>query len=240
MTACSARSPASTWPIRPSGLATERAFSRQAQDAYALQSHERAIGAQDAGFFAEEIVQLDELAHDAPPRRDSSAHTLGSLQPTFSSSGTITAGNASKLADGAALILLASSEAVKRATLTPLARIDSSARVGVAPNRMGLGASVAALACLAKAKRQAASIDAWEINEAFAAQMLVSLQELGLDASKVNTQGGAIALGHPLGASGARILVTLLHSLLRSGRKTGLASLCVGGGQGSAMLIERI
>ena len=223
-------------------------ISREECDAFALRSHENAILAQDAGRFSGEILpvtvrtrkQTVEVSVDEGPRRGSSLQTLAALTPAFRAGGVVTAGNSSPLSDGAAALVLASGDAVSRYGLTPRARIVISASAGVAPHVMGLGPVPATEKALAKAGWSVDDLDAVELNEAFAAQAIAVMRRLKVGEEIVNTEGGAIALGHPLGCSGARILVTLLGRLERSGGRRGLATLCVGVGQGVAMLVERV
>jgi 3-oxoadipyl-CoA thiolase len=229
-------------------IATLDGLTRDECDAFALRSHQRAVAAQDAGRFEKEIVpvtvrtrkQTIEVGTDEGPRRGSTMQTLGALKPVFRSGGVVTAGNSSPLSDGAAALVLASGDAVARHGLNPRARIVVSASAGVAPNVMGLGPVPATGKALDKAGWGIDDLDAVELNEAFAAQSIGVLRRLKIDEEIVNTEGGAIALGHPLGCSGARLLVTLLGRLERSGGRRGLATLCVGVGQGVAMLIERV
>jgi len=229
-------------------IATLDGLTRDECDAFALRSHQRAVAAQDAGRFEKEIVpvtvrtrkQTIEVGTDEGPRRGSTMQTLGALKPVFRSDGVVTAGNSSPLSDGAAALVLASGDAVARHGLNPRARIVVSASAGVAPNVMGLGPVPATGKALDKAGWGIDDLDAVELNEAFAAQSIGVLRRLKIDEEIVNTEGGAIALGHPLGCSGARLLVTLLGRLERSGGRRGLATLCVGVGQGVAMLIERV
>ncbi len=229
-------------------IATLDKLTRDECDEFAVRSHERAIAAQDAGRFSQEIVpvtvrtrkQTVVVSADEGPRRGSSLQTLGALKPVFRPGGLVTAGNSSPLSDGAAALVVASGEAIDRLGLTPRARIVTSASAGVAPNVMGLGPVPATEKALAKAGWTIDDLDAVELNEAFAAQAIGVLRRLKIDEDIVNTEGGAIALGHPLGCSGARLLVTLLGRLERTGGRRGLATLCVGVGQGVAMLIERV
>ena len=222
-------------------------LTREECDAFAVRSHERAVAAQDAGRFDAEIVPVAvrgrketvEVSVDEGPRRDSSMETLGGLRSVFRSGGVVTAGNSSPLSDGAAALALASGNAVERHGLTPRARVVVSASAGVAPNVMGLGPVPAVGKALVKAGWGVGDLDAVELNEAFAAQSIGVLRRLKIDEGIVNADGGAIALGHPLGCSGARLLVTLLGRLEREGGRRGLATLCVGVGQGVAMLVEK-
>ncbi len=223
-------------------------IGREECDAFALRSHQRAVAAQDAGRFAGEIAavtvrsgkQTVTVGVDEGPRRESTMQTLGGLRPVFRDGGVVTAGNSSPLSDGAAALVLAGADAVRRHGLTPRARIVVSASAGVAPNVMGLGPVPATEKALAKSGWRIDDLDAVELNEAFAAQSIGVLNRLKIDEEIVNAEGGAIALGHPLGCSGARLLVTLLGRLERTGGRRGLATLCVGVGQGVAMLIERV
>jgi acetyl-CoA acetyltransferase family protein len=219
-------------------------ITRAESDAFALRSHERAIAAIDAGRFRAEItavpVKDGEVTTDEIPRRGSSLERLGALRPVFRSGGVVTAGSSSPLSDGAAAVLIASEEAVKRYGLTPRARIVTSASAGVPPQLMGLGPVPATEKVLARAGWGADDLDAVELNEAFAVQSLAVIRRLKLDEERVNADGGAIALGHPLGCSGARLTVTLLGRMERENARRGLATLCVGVGQGVAMLVERV
>ncbi|MFE2428623.1 thiolase family protein [Streptomyces sp. NPDC059373] len=219
-------------------------ITRAESDAFALRSHQRAVAAQQAGRFDKEIVPVPvrdgEVTRDEGPRPGTTPEKLGSLRTIFRSDGIVTAGSASPLSDGAAALVVASAAAVERYGLTPRARIVTSASAGVQPHLMGLGPVPATEKALARAGWQTGDLDAVELNEAFAAQALAVIRRLKLDEKKVNADGGAIALGHPLGCSGARILLTLLGRLEREDARRGLATLCVGVGQGVAMLVERI
>ncbi|MEV7738121.1 thiolase family protein [Streptomyces sp. NPDC088921] len=218
-------------------------ISRADSDAFALRSHQRAVAAQEAGRFDREIVPVPvkdgEVTRDEGPRPGTTLEKLGALRTIFRKDGIVTAGSASPLSDGAAALVVASAEAVERYGLTPRARIVTSASAGVQPHIMGLGPVPATEKALARAGWQAGDVDAVELNEAFAAQALAVMRRLKLDEERVNADGGAIALGHPLGCSGARILLTLLGRLEREDARRGLAALCVGVGQGVAMLVER-
>ena len=214
-------------------------ITRADSDAFALRSHQRAIAAIDAGRFAGEIVPVGETTADEIPRRGSTLEKLGSLKPAFRAGGVVTAASSSPLSDGAAALIVASKAAVERYGLVPRARIVSGASAGVAPQLMGLGPVPATEKALARAGWGVADLDAVELNEAFAVQSLGVIRRLKLDEERVNADGGAIALGHPLGCSGARITVTLLGRMEREGARRGLATLCVGVGQGVAMLVER-
>ncbi|MEX1079378.1 MAG: acetyl-CoA C-acyltransferase [Homoserinimonas sp.] len=224
-------------------VATVDSVTRADADDFALASHQRAVAAQDAGRFADEIVAVPtakgEVSLDEGPRRDTNLETLGKLRSVVGSNGVVTAGNASSLNDGAAAILVASAEAVERYGLTPRARVLGGASAGVAPEVMGLGPVPATQKLLKRLGLSIGDLDAVELNEAFATQALACIRRLGIDPSIVNRDGGAIALGHPLGASGTRILVTLLGRMEREGAARGLATMCVGVGQGAALAVER-
>ncbi|MEV6600843.1 thiolase family protein [Actinoplanes sp. NPDC051346] len=219
-------------------------ITRADSDAFALRSHERAIVAIDAGRFDAEIVPVPvkdgEVTKDEGPRRGTTLERLGTLKPVFRKDGIVTAGTSSPLSDGAAAVVVASGEAVKRYGLTPRARIVVSASAGVAPHIMGIGPVPATEKALARAGWSVGDLDAVELNEAFAAQSLAVIRRLKLDDERVNADGGAIALGHPLGCSGARLAVTLLGRMEREDARRGLATLCVGVGQGVSMLVERV
>jgi 3-oxoadipyl-CoA thiolase len=240
-------------------IAEMTGITREEQDRFALCSHQRAIAAIDAGKFAEEITPVpvpqrkgDPLlvTTDERPRRDTSLEALARLKPAFRKNGSVTAGNSSGLNDGAAALLLMSAEKAAQLGLQPMARVITSAAAGVPPRIMGMGPVPAARKALARARLDLDQVSLVEINEAFAVQTLAVMRELGLTAEKTNVNGGAIALGHPLGCSGARILTTLLHELKRQsaagsvagsvsgGSRYGLAALCVGVGQGEATLVE--
>jgi acetyl-CoA C-acetyltransferase len=217
-------------------------ISREEQDQFALASQQRAAAARVA--FLREIVPIitrdGDIANDEHPRADTTLEKLAQLKPVFRPTGTVTAGNASGLNDAAALVLLASEVALKQHALQPLARIVATTSVGCDPATMGLGPVGAIRKVCDEAGWKLEDVDAIEINEAFAAQVLGCAKELGLDMEKLNQRGGGIALGHPLGCSGARVLVTLLHLMQDKNLKRGIASLCVGGGMGIAMAIELI
>jgi len=219
-------------------------ITRAESDAFALRSHQRAVAAIDAGRFTDEIVPVPvkdgSVEVDEGPRRGTTLEKLGALRTVFRADGIVTAGSSSPLSDGAAALVLASESAVREHGLTPRARIVASASAAVAPNVMGLGPVPATEKLLARTGWAVDDIDAIELNEAFAAQSLAVIRRLKLDEERVNADGGAIALGHPLGCSGARLLVTLLGRLERTGGRRGLATLCVGVGQGVAMLVERV
>jgi acetyl-CoA acetyltransferase family protein len=213
--------------------------SREEQDAFALRSQERWAAAQAAGRFADELVRVGEVAVDEHPRPDTSADKLAALKPAFREGGTVTAGNAAGVNDGAAALVIASEEKARALGVEPLGAFVGSAAAGVDPRVMGIGPVPAVRRLLERAGIDVADLDLVELNEAFASQSLVVIRELGLDEEKVNVNGGAIALGHPLGMSGARLVVSLLHELRRRGGRYGLATLCVGVGQGQAALFER-
>ncbi|SDS17511.1 acetyl-CoA C-acetyltransferase [Pseudomonas oryzae] len=234
--------------ITAENLVEKYAISREEQDAFAAASQQKACAAIEAGRFANEITPVSipqrkgeplVFATDEQPRAETSAAALAKLKPAFRKDGSVTAGNASTLNDGAAAVLLMSAEKAASLGLPVLARIAAYANAGVDPAIMGIGPVAATRRCLDKAGWSLAQLDLIEANEAFAAQALAVGQELGWDADKVNVNGGAIALGHPIGASGCRILVSLLHELLRRDARRGLATLCIGGGQGVALAIER-
>jgi hypothetical protein len=219
-------------------------ISREDSDAYALRSHERAVAAAKDGRFDAELCAVETAAGpvtaDEGPRADTSLERLGRLKPAFRDGGVVTAGSSSPLSDGAAALVVASESAVRRFGLQPRARVVMSASGGVAPSTMGFGPVVATQKVLSRAGWTVEDLDAVEINEAFAVQVLSGVRRLGLDLDRVNLDGGAIALGHPLGCSGARVLVTLLGRMEREDARRGLATLCVGVGQGLAMLVERV
>jgi acetyl-CoA acetyltransferase family protein len=220
-------------------VATLDGISRDDSDAFALRSHRRAIAAIDEGRFDAEITPVGDVAVDEIPRRSTTLEKLGALPPVFRPGGVVTAGSSSPLSDGAAAVVVASEEAVDRYGLTPRARIVTSASAGVPPQIMGLGPVPATEKALSRAGWGVGDLDAVELNEAFAVQSLAVIRRLKLDEERVNADGGAIALGHPLGCSGARLAVTLLGRMERENARRGLATLCVGVGQGVAMLVER-
>jgi len=242
------------FPLEPMGataenLAEQHQLSRADQDAFAFASHQKALRAQDEGWFQGELVAVPipqrkgppvMVTTDEGPRRDTSLDRLAKLGAAFRSGGTVTAGNSSTLNDGAAAILVGSAAAGARLGLTPRFRVVARASAGVDPRIMGIGPVPAVTRVLERAGWTVADLDAVELNEAFAAQSLAVIRALGLDESRVNQHGGAIALGHPLGCSGARIIATLMGVLDRTGGRRGLATLCVGVGQGLAVLIERV
>ncbi len=213
--------------------------SREAQDAFALESQRRWSAATEEGLFDEQLVPVGELDRDEHPRPDSSAEKLASLKPVFRAGGTVTAGNASGINDGAAALVIASEEKARDLGIDPFAVFAGSAVAGVDPRVMGIGPVPAVRKLLDRSGLTAADLDLVELNEAFASQSVAVIRELGLDPARVNVNGGAIAIGHPLGMSGARLVVSLLHELRRRGGRYGLATLCVGVGQGQAALFER-
>jgi 3-oxoadipyl-CoA thiolase len=213
--------------------------SRDEQDAFALRSQQRWAAAAAAGRFDDELVALNGLDRDEHPRPETSAEKLAALQPAFRNGGTVTAGNSSGINDGAAALVVASEEKARELGREPLGRFVGSAVAGVDPRVMGVGPIPAVRKLLDRAGVCVADLDLVELNEAFASQSLVVIRELGLDEEKVNVNGGAIALGHPLGMSGTRLVVSLLHELKRRGGRYGLATLCVGVGQGQAVLFAR-
>ncbi len=229
-------------------VAEKYAVGREQQDAFGLKSHRNAVAAQEAGRLDDEIIPVaaprrrgDPVVHsrDEGPRPDTSLEQLAALRPAFARNGTVTAGNSSPLSDGAAALLVASRERADALKLRPVARIVASAVAGVDPAFMGIGPIPASRKALERARLTADQLDLVELNEAFASQSLACIQELGLDPDKVNVNGGAIALGHPLGCSGARIMTTLVHEMRRRGSRYGMATMCIGVGQGIATIVER-
>jgi 3-oxoadipyl-CoA thiolase len=214
--------------------------SREDQDAFALDSHRRWAAAADAGRFDDELVPVGDVTRDEHPRPDTTLEKLAALRPAFRENGTVTAGNSSGLNDGAAALVVASEAKARELGLEPLGAFAGSAVAGVDPRVMGIGPVPAVRKLLARTGVDVSQLDLVELNEAFASQSLAVVRELGLDHEKVNVNGGAIALGHPLGMSGARLVVTLLHELRRRDGRYGLATLCVGVGQGQAALFERL
>ncbi|HEV2756168.1 MAG TPA: acetyl-CoA C-acyltransferase [Actinomycetota bacterium] len=224
-------------------------ISREDQDAFALTSHRRAVAARDEGRFKDEIVAVEVprrkgdpivVDQDEPPRPDTSLERLAKLRPAFREGGTVTAGNSSGVNDGAAALLLASGEALEAHAWKPMARIVTSAVAGVEPRMMGIGPIYATRKALERAGLAIEDVDLFELNEAFAAQSLACIRGLDLDPEKVNVNGGAIALGHPLGCSGARILTSLVHEMGRRESRYGVATMCIGVGQGIATVVERV
>jgi acetyl-CoA acyltransferase len=241
--------------------ARESGISREAQDAFAFDSHRKALAAIDSGRFAEEIVPVtatrleDEpllkgsrppsvrqftFAVDEGPRRDTSLEALARLRPAFHAAGTVTAGNSSQMSDGAAAVVVMSATRARECGLTPLARFVTFATAGVEPERFGVGPVTAIRKALALAGLALDEIDLFEFNEAFAVQVLACLQALPIDPARLNVNGGAIALGHPLGCTGAKLTATLLHEMRRRGSRYGMVTMCVGGGMGAAGIFERI
>ncbi|MGE8384763.1 MAG: acetyl-CoA C-acetyltransferase, partial [Pseudomonas putida] len=234
--------------ITAENLVDKYGLSREQQDAFAAESQRKAVAAIEAGRFVDEITPIvlpqkkgepKVFAQDEQPRPDTTADSLAKLRPAFKKDGSVTAGNASSLNDGAAAVLLMSATKAKALGLPVLAKIAAYASAGVDPAIMGIGPVSATQRCLDKAGWQLAELDLIEANEAFAAQALAVGKVLEWDAARVNVNGGAIALGHPIGASGCRVLVTLLHEMIKRDAKKGLATLCIGGGQGVALAIER-
>lgn len=234
--------------ITAENVAKAHQVDREKQDAFALASQHKAIAAIDAGRFKDEIAPVlipqrkgEPLVFDTDefPNRKTDAQSLAALRPAFDKAGTVTAGNASGLNDGAAAVMLMSAAKAKELGLTPMATIKSFASAGLDPSIMGMGPVPASKRALEKAGWQASDLDLMEINEAFAAQACAVNQEMGWDTNKINVNGGAIALGHPIGASGCRVLVSLLHEMVKRDAKKGLTSLCIGGGLGVALAVER-
>ncbi len=238
------------WSYIPMGLTAENLareynISRVEQDAFALRSHRRAIAATESGVFAREIVPVplpngSLMEIDEGPRRDTSMEKLAALEPAFTKGGTVTAGNSSPLNDGAAAVVLMSAEKARDLGITPLAKVLTMAVAGVRPDIMGIGPVPAMKKVLQRSGMQLGDIDIIELNEAFAAQSLSVVKAMGIDEEKLNPHGGAIALGHPLGCSGARIIATLINDLQTHDKTFGIATLCIGGGQGLATIIERM
>ena len=233
--------------VTAENVAKEYAVSREEQDEFAVKSQNKTEAAQKAGKFADEIVPYEVPSRKGPvvfaadeyPRHGATIEAMKSLKPAFDKNGTVTAANASGINDGAAAVVLCSLKKSRELGLKPLARIKAFASAGVDPKYMGMGPVPASKRCLARAGWTPQDLDLMEINEAFAAQAIAVNRQMGWDLSKVNLNGGAIALGHPIGASGCRILVTLLHEMQKRGAKKGLASLCIGGGMGVALAVER-
>ncbi len=232
-------------------VAARYQVSREDQDEFALESHRRAVAAQESGRFKDEIEPIDApkdskrrdwgtVVSDEGPRADTSLEALARLKPVFKNDGTVTAGNSSPMNDGSAALLLATEEGVERYSLEPIARVVSSAAAGVHPDYMGIGPVPASRKALDRAGISVDEVDLIELNEAFASQTVASIRELNLDTAKVNVNGGAIALGHPLGASGARIVVSLIHEMSRRDSRYGLATMCIGVGQGISVVVERV
>ena len=220
--------------------AREAAASREEQDAFALRSHERAVAAIDAGRFDDEIIALPELRIDEGPRRDTSMEALAKLRPAFHVTGTVTAGNSSQTSDGAAAVVVMSAGRARELGLAPLGRFVAFATAGVEPERFGIGPVPAIRKVLKLAGLTLEQMDLVELNEAFAAQVIACLRELPIDPDRLNVNGGAIALGHPLGCTGAKLTTTILYEMKRRGARYGLVSMCVGGGMGAAGIFERV
>lgn len=233
-----------TMPQTAERVAQEWGLRREELDEFALRSHQRAVAAREAGTFDAEVVpvpvQGGEVARDEGPRADTDLATLAGLRPVNGPDGLVTAGNSSSLNDGAAAVVVASERFVEQHGLAPRARLVAAANAGVPPAVMGIGPVPATRKVLERAGWKTDDLDVVELNEAFASQSLACVRDLGLDVDVVNADGGAIALGHPLGASGTRIVTTLLGRLERGGGRRGLATMCVGVGQGSALLVERV
>jgi acetyl-CoA C-acetyltransferase/3-oxo-5,6-didehydrosuberyl-CoA/3-oxoadipyl-CoA thiolase len=230
-------------------LARQYHISREEQDEFALDSHRRAVAAQDACRFSSEVVPVEVprgkgesivVQQDEGPRRDTSLEKLERLKPAFVEGGTVTAGNSSQLNDGSSALLLTSGKAAQELNLQPLARFIDAATAGVDPSVMGFGPVPATRKLLGRLGLQVDDLDVVELNEAFAAQVLACVKELKLDRERLNPNGGAIAIGHPLGASGARLVTTLIYELQRRGGRYGLATMCIGVGQGISALFERV
>jgi acetyl-CoA acyltransferase len=220
--------------------AREASVSREEQDTFALRSHQRAVAAIDAGRFKDETVALPELGTDEGPRRDTSLEALAKLRPAFHVKGTVTAGNSSQTSDGASAVVVLSGERAQALGLEPLGRFVAYATAGVEPERFGIGPVPAIRKVLKMAGLSLDQIDLVELNEAFAAQVIACLRELPIDPERLNVNGGAIALGHPLGCTGAKLTATLLYEMRRRKARYGLVSMCVGGGMGAAGIFERM
>jgi acetyl-CoA C-acetyltransferase len=233
--------------VTAENVARKFEISRAEQDEFALASQNKAEAAMKAGKFKDEIIPIEIPSKKGPtvfdtdeyPKHGATLEGLASLRPAFNKEGSVTAGNASGLNDGAAAVIMMSASKAQQLGLTPIARIKAYSLAGLDPTIMGMGPVPAARMCLEKAGWRHEDVDLMEINEAFAAQAVAVNKQMGWDTSKINVNGGAIALGHPIGASGARVLVTLLHEMVRRDAKKGLASLCIGGGMGVALAVER-
>jgi len=233
--------------VTAENVAKEYVVTREEQDDFAVKSQQKTEAAQKAGRFKDEIIPFEIPSRKGPvvftddeyPRHGATLEAMRGLKPAFDKNGTVTAGNASGINDGAAAVIVTSARKAKELGLKPLARIKAFASAGVDPKYMGMGPVPASKRCLSRAGWQPKDLDLMEINEAFAAQAIAVNRQMGWDTSKVNVNGGAIALGHPIGASGCRILVTLLHEMQKRDAKKGLASLCIGGGMGVALAVER-
>jgi acetyl-CoA acetyltransferase family protein len=226
-------------------VARRYGITREAQDAWALDSHRKAVAAQEACHFRNETVGValvdgSTFEKDEGPRADTSLEKLASLKPAFEKDGTVTAGNSSSLNDGAACLVLMAESHAQRIGARPLARVRAAASAGVDPSCMGLGPIPASRKALSRAGLRASDLDVIELNEAFASQVLACIRDLELDPQRVNPNGGAIALGHPLGASGARLIATLVHELIRRQARYGLATMCIGVGQGISTVVENL
>ncbi len=232
--------------VTAENMAEQWNLSREEQDAFAVESQRRATAAVDSGAFVDEVVPVEVPGKKGPTlferdehvRPGTTAEALAKLRPAFKKDGTVTAGNASGLNDGAAMLAVTTEEYAAANGLPVLAEITSYAAIGVDPRIMGIGPAKAVPVALERAGMNVSDVDLFELNEAFAAQSLAVVRDLGVDPAQVNVTGGAIALGHPIGASGARVLVTLVHALRRAGKETGVASLCIGGGMGIAMVVR--
>ena len=233
--------------VTAENVAKEYAVTREEQDEFAVQSQNKTEAAQKAGRFKDEIIVFEipsrkgpvMFADDEYPRHGATLEAMRGLKPAFDKNGTVTAANASGINDGAAAVIVTSARKAKELGLKPIARVKAFASVGVDPKYMGMGPVPASKRCLARAGWEPKDLDLMEINEAFASQAIAVNRQMGWDTSRVNVNGGAIALGHPIGASGCRILVTLLHEMQKRDAKKGLASLCIGGGMGVALAVER-
>jgi acetyl-CoA C-acetyltransferase len=233
--------------VTAENVAKEYAVTREEQDEFAVKSQNKAEAAQKAGRFADEIIPVEIASRkgavifkdDEYPRHGATLEAMQALKPAFDKNGTVTAGNASGINDGAAVVVLCNSKKLKELGLKPIAKIKAFASAGVDPKYMGMGPVPASKRCLSRAGWEPKDLDLMEINEAFAAQAIAVNRQMGWDTAKVNVNGGAIALGHPIGASGCRVLVTLLHEMQKRGARKGLASLCIGGGMGVALAVER-
>src|SRR5260221_2081226 len=228
-------------------VAKEYAVTREEQDEFAVNSRQKTEAAQKAGRFADEIIPVEIASRKGPvifkddeyPRHGATLEAMQALKPAFDKNGTVTAGNASGINDGAAVVVLCNSKKLKELGLKPIGKIKAFASAGVDPKYMGMGPVPASKRCLSRAGWEPKDLELMEINEAFAAQAIAVNRQMGWDTAKVNVNGGAIALGHPIGASGCRVLVTLLHEMQKRGARKGLASLCIGGGMGVALAVER-
>jgi acetyl-CoA C-acetyltransferase len=233
--------------VTAENVAKEYAVTREEQDEFAVKSQNKTEAAQKAGKFKDEIISVEIASRKGPvmfaddeyPRHGATLEAMKGLKPAFDKNGTVTAGNASGINDGAAAVVLASSRKVKELNLKPIARIKAFASAGVDPKYMGMGPVPASKRTLSRAGWEPKDLDLMEINEAFASQAIAVNRQMGWDTKKVNVNGGAIALGHPIGASGTRVFVTLLHEMIKRDAKKGLATLCIGGGMGIAMCVAR-